>query len=541
MVNYGLFDKTNDVAYNILTALEYCKQKNEDGLIFDKGVYNIFEDKAPQGLYSMSNHTHPGIKKACFLLKEFKNFTLDGGDSTFVMEDILTPIILDNCVNIKIKGFNFESKNTLNAQFEVVRSGDGWIEIKPEVGKVFIHNGYLYAGDFEGPLFNSDNINNRYAKLHHFFEYDKALNLREDEPAYTIFGVDEEPLISYADDGLIRLEKLKRKFEVGNHLVAISLSRCSANIFLNECKDVEIFDTTLYSGIGMGVIAQNSENIDIHNFNTKLSGARCYSINADATHFVHCKGLIHIHDCLFEGQLDDALNIHSLYLKVIEITGDKLLLKYMHHESRGIDIFKKGGTLQLSKPDTLLPYAELTIKNVNKINFDYVEVEVEGDISDVKTGDVADEISYVPDVIFENNIISKLRSRGMLLASSGNIVVRNNVFENRGTAIKFESDGKFWYESGATKDVLISNNKFLGCKRFKWGTAVIEVAPREKTEEDKYYHGKIEISNNYFDDCKGYLASVNNTKTFIFKDNVFKNHDEKICDVFHCKIKQIDI
>lgn len=541
MVNYSLFAVTDDVVYNILTALEYCKRKNEDGLIFDKGVYNIFEDKASQGVYSMSNHSHPGIKKACFLLKEFDNFTLDGGNSTFVMQDILTPVILDNCRNIKIKGFNFESKNTLNAQFEIIRSGDGWMEIKPEVGNVFIYNGFLFAGEPDGKVFNPDKINNNCAMLYHFFEYDEKRELREDVPAYTIYGDDDAPIISYTDDGLIKLEKLKRNFSAGNHLVFISVSRCSANIFLNECKDVEIFDTTLYSGIGMGVIAQNSENIDIHNFNTKLSGVRCYSINADATHFVHCKGLIHIHDCVFEGQLDDALNIHSLYLKVAGIAENKLLLKYMHHESKGIDIFKKGGILQVSKPDTLLPYAEFEIKNVNKINYDYVEVEIEGDISVVETGDVADEISYVPDVIFENNVISKLRSRGMLLASSGKIVVRNNVFENRGTAIKFESDGKFWFESGATKDVLISDNKFLGCKRFRWGTAVIEVSPREKTEENRYYHGKIEVINNCFEDCKGYIASVNNTETFVFKDNIFKNHDDKVCDTFHCKINKIDV
>lgn len=541
MVNYNLFSKTDDVVYNILTALEFCKQNNEDGLVFDKGVYSVFSEKAPQGVYSMSNHSDPGIKKACFLLKEFDNFTLDGGDSTFIMEDILTPVILDNCNNVKIKRFNFESKNTLNAQFEIVRSGDGWMEIKPEIGNVFIYDGCLYAGNFDAPVFIPENMNNKCAKLYYFYEYDESLELREDVSAYTIYGDNDVPIISYADDGLIRLEKLKRNFEVGNHLVFISVSRCSANIFLNECKDIEIFDTTLYSGIGMGVIAQNSENIDIHKFNTKLSGIRCYSINADATHFVHCKGLIHIHDCVFEGQLDDALNIHSLYLKVVETKENKLLLKYMHNESKGINIFKKGGILQVSKPDTLLPYAEFKFKNVNNINYDYIEIEVEGDISNVKTGDLADEISYIPDVIFENNIISKLRSRGMLLASLGKTVVRNNVFDIPGTAIKFESDGKFWFESGATRDVLISDNKFLGCKRLKWGTAVIEVSPREKTENDRYYHGKIEVLNNYFDNCKGYLASVNNIENFVFKGNVFKNHDDKIYDVSHCKIKQIDI
>ena len=37
MVNYKQFAQSEDVAFNIYKALLYCKENNEDGIVFDKG------------------------------------------------------------------------------------------------------------------------------------------------------------------------------------------------------------------------------------------------------------------------------------------------------------------------------------------------------------------------------------------------------------------------------------------------------------------------------------------------------------------------
>lgn len=100
MVHYSQFATTNDVAYNIQAALQYCKEHGEDGLVFDKGEYHIFAEYASEGVYSMSNHSDAGFKRCCFLLEGFKNFTLDGNGSDFIFEDALTPIIISHCENV---------------------------------------------------------------------------------------------------------------------------------------------------------------------------------------------------------------------------------------------------------------------------------------------------------------------------------------------------------------------------------------------------------------------------------------------------------
>ena len=108
-------------------------------------------------------------------------------------------------------------------------------------------------------------------------------------------------------------------------------------------------------------------------------------------------------------------------------------------------------------------------------------------------------------------------------------------------AIKFESDGKYWYESGGTKDVLITGNTFDNCKYSGWGDSVIVVTPREKAVEGRYYHKKIAVVDNEFKNCKGHIASIDNTETFIFKGNHIINHEYELCRTTHCKNVETDV
>ena len=274
----------------------------------------------------------------------------------------------------------------------------------------------------------------------------------------------------------------------------------------------------------------------------RMQSASRYSINADATHFVHCEGKIHIHDCYFEGQLDDALNVHSIYLKIVNKFDNTLLLKQVHCEQAGINIVAPGDVLQSADPDSLIPNGEYKVVSVKRINLELLEVKVEGDISCVRIGDVVDEISHVPEVLFENCTMVNNRARSMLLASHGKIVIRNNIFKSAGPAIMFEANGNFWYEAGGTKDVLITGNVFDGCKySYFWSDSVITVVPRKKIEEGKYYHKKIAVVDNTFRSCNAILVSANNVENFIFKGNEIVSQEMPLYDTVHCKTVETDM
>lgn len=338
MIDYRQFDKTEDVAYNILKALEFCKENREDGLVFEKSVYKIRSEKASEKFFSISNHTDPGLKRICFLLEEFENFTIDGGGSEFVFEDIMIPIALHKCKNIEIKNFELCAVDTQNAQMTVTAAGDDWVEMSVSAGcPCYVIENEAYAGKKEG----------KHDKLRWFVECDGKSGKPVENAADYFFHMKEyQPSFLQKNDGTIRMEGLNRQIPVGNTLVFASKTREVCNIFLNESENIIVRNVTLYSGIGMGVLAQNCIGIEVDQLFTRLRGNRKYSINADATHFVHCKGKIHIHDCSFEGQLDDALNVHSIYLKVIEKTENKIIAKFGHEETVGIDFIKTGSVIQ---------------------------------------------------------------------------------------------------------------------------------------------------------------------------------------------------
>jgi hypothetical protein len=67
-----------------------------------------------------------------------------------------------------------------------------------------------------------------------------------------------------------------------------------------------------------------------------------------------------------------------------------------------------------------------------------------------------------------------------------------------------EGDVNYWYESGATGDLLIRNNVFEDCFSSgyagDWGHAVITIHPsfKPQNETDETYHRNIRIENNTF-------------------------------------------
>ena len=533
MVNYKDFAHTDDVAYNVYKALLYCKENGEDGIVFEKGVYNIYPEKASEAIYSISNHDQPGFKRCLFLLENLKNFTVDGGDSEFVFEDVMTPFIISHCENITVKNLSVTSKRNHGARLNVISSKGTEADLEVISGNVFTHSGELYEGVYEED-FNK-------LKFLSVRDADGRIARGKAGDYYTAFNEDDKRTVYTTNpDGTIKATNLPTDVKEGQIIICGCGKRDAALIFLNECTNTNIYSVTLYSGVGMGVIAQNCDTVIIDKLDVVPKEGVVTSVNCDGTHFVHCKGKIKITNCNFVAQGDDALNIHSIYFKIIDKTDDCLVLKQVNFQQKGVDIISSGDTIEICDFESLLPKCTYKVLSVKRINLEITEVKIEGSTVNVRIGDVADEVSWIPEVLFENCNVTHNRARGMLLASRGKTEIKNNYFATSGAAIKFESDGKFWYESGRTMDVTISGNVFEDCKYCKGGNSIITVSPREKTEEGRYYHKKIAVTNNEFKGCNGVLASINNTETFIFKDNKITDQKFDLIKIEHCKVVETD-
>lgn len=70
---------------------------------------------------------------------------------------------------------------------------------------------------------------------------------------------------------------------------------------------------------------------------------RVHTAGADATHFSNTRGGIVVEKALFEGMMDDAINVHSTCLGVMEVVDSHTLkCKYMHRQAVGFEVFLPG-------------------------------------------------------------------------------------------------------------------------------------------------------------------------------------------------------
>jgi hypothetical protein len=269
----------------------------------------------------------------------------------------------------------------------------------------------------------------------------------------------------------------------------------------------------------MGVIAQTCHNVHLDNFNTLRKGDRYYTANVDGSHFVNCTGLVKVENCTFEGQLDDALNIHGMYARIEKKTDREIFVREVHDESRGIRVYRAGDRIQVVNALSLIPYTEKTVETAEYINQDIMRLVLKEGTDDVKVGDDIENLDRTADLIFRKNTVRNNRARGMLIATKGKTLIEDCYFHTSGAAILFEADGDFWFESGGTRDVTIKNNFFDGCKYSTWGSSVIACAPRKATEDGKYFHKKLDIVDNRFHMTMGYAVQLDNIECVTFKGN----------------------
>ena len=516
MVNFSQFNTSSDTGLNIKNALSFCKQNNVDTLLFDKGVYHINGSSVESLMLSISNHSR-GQRKIAFYLEDFSDFTIDFGGSEIILDDLMIAVVIKNCKNITLKNFSVYNQVTMSAEgiiYDIVE--DGFKMKVTDNRSIFVEDEKLYAlgyNDEKNPVFLMN-------------VWDKDTSFLVPHVGDVGFGKFKFSQLGQFDFKVEAPEEeiSRLKLKSGDRFSLQHRHRVSCGIHIDNSSNIKLFDYTIHNTSGMGVIAQNSKNIEIARMKVIPKLDECHTLNADATHFVHCSGLIHIHDSLFERQLDDAINVHGIYLRITEKHENSVVLKFMHWETTDIDIVKKGSVLATCDPLNLIPKKTYRVKDVKKLNLEEIEVFFEDDISDVLVGDNMDEVSEVCDVIFENNICRYNRARSALLASSGKIILRDNYFESQGRTILFESCGNFWFESGGTRDVLITDNTFCNCNyvgAYNKSGAVIMAVDRKAISEGEYFHKKIEISKNRFINCQSNQIYMNNVEHLILKDNEF--------------------
>lgn len=503
---------TGDDGYDLYRALSDLNGKTGVRLVFDKDIYEIAPDRCFERCLYISNHGWNGLKRIAALVENMNDLELEFNGSTIICKDVITPFAIINSESITVKNVVLENPNTYFYQARIVGHGDGYVDLEKMVGdeRFFTRRGIELAAWYKQSMLVA----------HNSIEFDAVSG--ELSSGDHSFGAQMTQMrFEKTGENTLRLHGVKRYPPINNVVVISATRRLGCGFFCENSSDIYLENVTVHSCLGMGFLAQTCHNVTLNGFNTLRHGEQYYTACADATHFVNCTGTVLVENSTFEGQLDDALNIHGMYTSIFDKTANEIFVHEVHEEAKGIKIYRSGDKINIMPPDTLIPYTQKTIKDVEYINEDTVRLVLWESTDDINIGDDVDNADRAAELIFRNNTVRNNRARGMLIATSGKTVIENCYFHTSGCAIKFESNGEFWYESGGVEDVTIQNNVFDKCKYVpeQWGSSVIECAPRKAVEDGKYFHKEIKVINNKFDMLIDTVVSFDNIEHAVYSGN----------------------
>lgn len=527
ILDFGLEKKTGNITLDILYALRKCKKESYDKIVFPKDIYDIDTTFCEQRNLNISNHGLNGPKRIAVLVDGMQNFEIDFNGSTLLTHGVITPVAVINSKNVKISNVNLDNSQTLTMQARVVSADESQIKVKIENGteNFVFRDGRIYALNGKESMFLRQNT---------IIEFNGQTGEIEHGTGDGALGPADNLSYEKLDDDYVIIRGANRVPRVGNVLILCTYFRAGVGIFAGDSKDLFFNNINIHACYGMGMLVQFCKNVTLDAVGTKRLNGRLFTANADATHFVGCSGLVKVENCEFEGQYDDALNIHGVFLRVIEKLNDKeLLIKLMHFQATGLPVLHKGDRVQALEPSSLIPFTENKVSRVEIINDEVVRVEFENSVADIKVGDDLENLDTSPDLTFRKNIVRDNRARGILIGAKGKVIIEENYFHTAGASILFESDGKWWFESGGTTNVTIRNNHFDNCKHGTWGKAVIQFVGREKVLPNKYYHQNVIVENNKFDMYNDKAIIFDNIASVKVLNNQVVGKNANI-DVIHC-------
>ena len=514
---------------DITRLLKSIKETKSGGFELEQGEYFLREkDTVPIDLV-ISNHRNAIQKRAAFMLKGKDNLTIDGNGSKIISDGFLIPVAIINSKNITLKNFTFDLAEPLFAEGRIVKAGKNFVDIR------FLTDRYRIK---EGKLFFTV-YGKEYAPLH-VMEFNTKKKLFCPTGDLAFGGVPELQSAEQLQNGNVRIRaEIKTRLTVGNILIFRFGLRDNPTIVINNSQSIKLENVTIHSSHAMGLIAQRCENIVIKNFTVEPKN-HCISLNADALHFVNCKGNVEISDSRFEYQLDDALNVHGVYGIVDEILStNKLKLSLKDAEQKGFRYLEKGDEIAFIHSEDMLSRGFGKVKEIS-YDGDSILLETEEDIpNELKIGWGIENVTFNCYVSMKNCYLHGNRARGILISTPCGADVSENVFDSiPGSVLLVSGDMHGWFESGSAKNIHFADNTVLACGYVPmWGKWLINVCPElREYREDKFYHCDIYIENNQFEQCAMnsflFAQSVNGLlvkgNKFDFKPIVQIGHSQNI-------------
>lgn len=542
----------DDATYALYQTLMDNKIEAGTTIEFEKGVYHFHPEKAHEQFCYISNHNDE-LSRIAFPIFDADGITIEGNGSTFIFHGRLIPFWMENSKDVRVNNITIDFDVAFHSEGVVVATNEAEKSVDIKFSDEYpyeIRNGKIY---FIKPYYQHD--------LGQVMFYDPKTggpSYQTENHALTVSSISKDAVRFNPKDYKYKTDSKERHIGGRGSLNALEAVEISPNVvrFYGQRKamppvgmilttkggqDVNRFapafkghnvtnfnaeNVTVHHAGGMAFLFENCENIDIYKSKVVPSNGRVVSSTADATHFVGCRGKVSLRDCVFHGQLDDAMNVHGTYQEVMDVLDKHTVgVRMGHYQQLGFQLAKPGdkiGVVRLS--ESFHAYETLTVKSVKFINGRYQRITFNEELpSRISDADLLENLSAYPEVLVENCDMSRNRARGILLSTPVKTVIRNNYFGTEMTAILLPVESSSWYESGNATNVLIEGNTFQDCVTGGMDAAVIRFVTDDESPNTAF--SNIEIKNNTFNHIDNLVLEVSNVDGLLFEGNTITHSD----------------
>ncbi len=540
MSEYDVLPGAENISFKVSQTVA-ALGRHSDGdtvvLRFMPGRYDFYPQGASEREMYISNHDQVNPKKIGILLENLENVVLEATGAEFAFHGRMLPVAVSDCRNVMLRGFSIDFDNPHISQVRVVES--------TPTGIVFMAEPWVRWRVNESGAFEAygDGWNHVPQTGIAFDPSTRHIVYRTSDLWTPLDSVSVRP------DGSILAPRWTDSRLVPGTVVALrTYARPAPAVFMHQSSGLVLDSVKTHYAEGMGLLAQLCRDITLAGFSVCLKGEndpRYFTTQADATHFSGCEGHIDSKGGLYEGMMDDAINVHGTYLAITSVESPRTLrARYMHPQTFGLKWGEAGDSVRLIKSRTMEYFGESEIvESIEPVDSKNVEGAKEFRITltrDVEWPDSMplgiENLRWTPLVTFAGNVVRNNRARGALFSTPRPVVVEENLFDHTsGTAILLCGDCNGWYETGACRDVLIRRNKFVSAltNMFQFTEAVISIYPEipDIDSQQVCFHGGygypgIRIEDNLFSTFDAPLLYAKSVSGLRFAGNTVDLTDE---------------
>lgn len=481
--------KGKDDRARFAAAIEAAKEKPGSTLIVEPGVYHITSARAKEIQESVmsgeyGNNPEPVMFSPDFAYDRGLDFSGHRGTSVeaygakLVIDGFMEDLSVRDCENVTVKGFDIDVERKPYTKATVIGVSDG--------GGVKTANvEFAFPIGLSAPVLRSGVYSKKEGRL--VPEYTDKVRL----------------LCSSGTTGMLDLNGAEA--DIGDEIYLCHTYHFRPSVLIENAVNTHIKDVTVRAHAGMGLTAFHSKDILLERFSVRPSAGEHFSTNTDATHFSSCRGRLTLDGCLFEGQGDDGINVHTYYYTVVENYGSGAKLKVMAPtwtHTQKTDCPLPGDRLELIDRESLAPLSSYRVisSSVNEACRSCT-VEIDGSLpEDMSVYYLADP-DETPDVTIKNSVFRDHFARAMLIKSRRCLIENclvENVFE---LAVKAAPEWS-WHEGVNTEDITVRGCVFRNCGTLFCGRVTRRCGGIEVYDEAKRHdaiHGSVTVEHNVID------------------------------------------